>query len=109
MGGDRSFVRRKRSGGWKGTVRLYGAFGENSIDFPRILYRLFPDNSEQTLGRYGSNDLIVWENRSVSIVQLLRPLGRKLREVHRSGGLRCADAGRLVRKVGAKGRWDEGG
>ena len=51
---------------------MYGAVGGNSIDFPRILYRLFPDNSEQTPGRYGSNDLIVWENRSVPIVP---PLG----------------------------------
>ena len=56
MGGNESFVRRKRSGGWeetgvfvryirsggwKGTVRFYGAVGENSIDFWTILYRLF--------------------------------------------------------------------
>ena len=36
---------RKRSGGWEGTERLYGAVGEKSIDFPRTPYRLFPDSS----------------------------------------------------------------
>ena len=32
---------RKWSGGWEGTDRLYGTVGENSIDFLKILYRLF--------------------------------------------------------------------
>ena len=63
MGGVGSFVRWERSGGWfvivhlyegsevedgrkKGvcaeeTERMYGAVGENSIDFLKILYRLF--------------------------------------------------------------------
>ena len=74
MGGIRSFLRRKRSGGcevsdrlygafgaedgWyrivctKETERMYGAVGENSIDFSRILYRLFPDTSIQPLGQH---------------------------------------------------------
>ena len=70
MGGVGAFVRRQRSGGrevtdrlyegnearygrerivctkvsergWEGTERMYGAVGENSIDFQKILYRLF--------------------------------------------------------------------
>ena len=41
MLGNGSFVRRNRSGGWEGTERLYGAVGEKSIDFWKILYRLF--------------------------------------------------------------------
>ena len=41
MGVIGSFVRRNRSGGWEVTNRLYGAVGENSIDFLKILYRLF--------------------------------------------------------------------
>ena len=44
-GGVGSFVRRKRSGGWEESERLYGAVGEKSIDFPRTPYRLFPDSS----------------------------------------------------------------
>ena len=40
-GGIGSFVRRKRGGGLEGRERLYGAVGENSIDFLKILYRLF--------------------------------------------------------------------
>ena len=63
MGGIGPFVRRNRSGGWKGTERLFSAVGENSIDFPRIPYRLFPDTSVQRLGRHGSNDPFVWEGR----------------------------------------------
>ena len=61
----------------KETERLFSAVGENSIDFPRILYRLFPNASVQTLGGHGSNDLIVWEHRSVPIVQSLRFFSRK--------------------------------
>ena len=45
MGGNGAFVRRKRSGGWEGTERLYGAVREKAIDFLKILYRL----SENTL------------------------------------------------------------
>ena len=41
MGGNGSFVRRKQSGIWVGRERMYGAVGENSIDFWKILYRLF--------------------------------------------------------------------
>ena len=41
MLGNGSFVRRNRSGGWEVTNRLYGAVGENSIDFLKILYRFF--------------------------------------------------------------------
>ena len=41
FGADRPLVRRKRSWGWEGTERLYGAVGEKSIDFLKILYRLF--------------------------------------------------------------------
>ncbi len=43
-GGIGSFVRRKRGGGLEGRERLYGAVGENSIDFLKILYRLFRKN-----------------------------------------------------------------
>ena len=39
-----AFVRRKRSGGWEVTECLYGAVGEKSIDFLKILYRL-PKNT----------------------------------------------------------------
>ncbi len=39
----RSVVRRKRSGGWEGMERMYGAVGENSIDFLEKLYRLSSD------------------------------------------------------------------
>ena len=45
MGGNKAFVRRNQSGGWKVTDRLYGAAGEKSIDFFGKLYRL----SEKTL------------------------------------------------------------
>ena len=72
MGGCKAFLRRKRNGGWEVTERLYRAVGENSIDFSRIPYRLFSGSIGQTLGQHGSNDLIVWENRSVPIVL---PLG----------------------------------
>ena len=41
IGGVGTLVRRERSGGWEVTNRLYGAVGENSIDFLKILYRLF--------------------------------------------------------------------
>ena len=67
MGGDGAFVRRNRSGEWEGTERCSYAVGENSIDFPRIPYRLFPDTSVQRLGRHGSNDPFVWEESSVLI------------------------------------------
>ena len=77
MGGNESFVRRKRGRGWEGTERLFSAVGENSIDFPRILYRLFPDTSVQPLERHRINDLFVWEERSVPIVQSLRFFSRK--------------------------------
>ena len=43
MGGIGPFVRRNRSGGWKGTELLFSAVGENSIDFFGKLYRLFSD------------------------------------------------------------------
>ena len=36
-----SFVRRKRSWGWEDAEWMYGAVGENSIDFLKKLYRLF--------------------------------------------------------------------
>ena len=61
-----SAVRRKRSGEWEVSERLYSTVRENSIDFLEKLYRLFSDTSEQTLGLYGSNDLFVWEQCSVS-------------------------------------------
>ena len=38
-----TLVRRKWGGGWEVTERLYGAVGEKSIDFLKILYRLFSD------------------------------------------------------------------
>ena len=41
MGGNESFIRRIRSRGWKGTEHLSYAVGEKSIDFRKILYRLF--------------------------------------------------------------------
>ena len=41
VGGNKAFVWRYQSGGWEGTERMYGAVGENSIDFRKILYRLF--------------------------------------------------------------------
>ena len=41
MGGNGAFVRKKKSGGWEGTDRLYGAVREKSIDFLKILSRLF--------------------------------------------------------------------
>ena len=44
LGGIGAFVRRNRSGGWEEADRLYGAVGENSIDFLEKLYRLFPDD-----------------------------------------------------------------
>ena len=40
-GGIGAFVRRKRSGGLEVTERLSHAVGEKSIDFLKILYRLF--------------------------------------------------------------------
>ena len=40
LGADRSLVRRERSGGWEVSERLYGAVGDKSIDFLKILYRL---------------------------------------------------------------------
>ena len=43
MGRNGSFVRRKRSEGWEVSERLYGAVGENSIDFLEKLYRLSLD------------------------------------------------------------------
>ena len=99
MGECRSFIRRKRSGGWEGTERLYSAVGEGSIDFSPIPYRLFSDTSAQTLGQHSSNDLIVWE-------EPLRFLGRK--ECERAllwgarawvGGGRCADVGEASGRV----------
>ena len=41
LGADRPLVRRKRSGGWEVTERCSYAVGEKSIDFLKILYRLF--------------------------------------------------------------------
>ena len=41
MGGIGAFVRRKWGEVWEVTERMYGAIGENSIDFLKILYRLF--------------------------------------------------------------------
>ena len=80
MGVIGSFVRRNRSGGWEVTNRLYGAVGENSIDFLKILYRLFSDThrlfsdtSVQPFEQHRSNDLFVWDNRSVPIIQLPVP------------------------------------
>ena len=40
MGGIGAFVRRKWGEGWEVTERMYGAVGEKSIDFLKILYRL---------------------------------------------------------------------
>ena len=77
MGENKAFVRRNQSGGWKVTNRLSYAVGEKSIDFPRILCRLFLDTSVHPLGHLGTNELIVWENRSVPIVPPPRLLGRK--------------------------------
>ena len=48
---------------------MYGAVGENSIDFQKILYRLFPDTSVQPLGQHGSNEIFVWDNRSAPVVE----------------------------------------
>ena len=53
---------------------MYGAVGENSIDFPRIPYRLVPDTSVQPLGQHVSNDLIAWEERFVGRGETLCPL-----------------------------------
>ena len=50
---------------------MYGAVGEKSIDFLKILYRLFSDTSVHPLGQYWSNDLLVWELPSAPIVQTL--------------------------------------
>ena len=69
MGGCGSVVPWKWNGGWEVTDRLYGAVGENSIDFPRIPYRLFPDTSVQPFGQHSCNDLNVWDNRTVSSVE----------------------------------------
>ena len=41
MGGVGAVVRRKRSGGWEASERLSHVIGETSIDFLKILYRLF--------------------------------------------------------------------
>ena len=41
MGGCGSVVPWKWNGGWEVTDRLYGAVGEKSIDFQKILSRLF--------------------------------------------------------------------
>ena len=41
MGGIGAFVRRKWGRGWEVTERLFSAVGEKSIDFLKILYRLF--------------------------------------------------------------------
>ena len=41
MGGRWAFVQRKRSEVWEVTNCLYGAVREKSIDFRKILYRLF--------------------------------------------------------------------
>ena len=38
-----SAVRRKRSGEWEVSERLYSTVRENSIDFLEKLYRLFSD------------------------------------------------------------------
>ena len=45
MGGIGAFVRRKWGEGWEVTERMYGAVGEKSIDFLKILYRLFSEYS----------------------------------------------------------------
>ena len=41
MGGIGSFVPWKWNGGWEVSDRLYGAVREKSIDFQKILSRLF--------------------------------------------------------------------
>ena len=41
IGGVESVVRGKRNGGWEVSDRLSYAIGEKSIDFRKILYRLF--------------------------------------------------------------------
>ena len=41
VGGSGTFVRWERSGGWEEAERLFSAVGEKSIDFLKILYRLF--------------------------------------------------------------------
>ncbi len=69
---------------------MYGAVGEKSLDFRKILYRLFSDTSVQPLAQQVSNDLFVWVNRSVPIVQSLRFLRRKERDRAWVGGQRCA-------------------
>lgn len=68
-GGNESFVRRQRSGGWEEAGRMYDAVRENSIDFPRTPYRLFPDTSVRTLEQHWSNDPFVWKHSSVSSVE----------------------------------------
>ena len=84
MGGIGAFVRRKWGEVWEVTERMYGAIGENSIDFLKILYRLFPDTSVQPLERHRINDLIVWEHRSASSVEK----GTKVRGNKGEGALR---------------------
>ena len=76
IGGVESVVRGKRNGGWEVSDRLSYAIGEKSIDFLKILYRLFrisyrlfPDTSIQTLGGHESNDLTVWKHRSAHSVE----------------------------------------
>ena len=123
-GGNESVVRRNRSGRWVVSERLYEErraknwrersgcmvrVGENSIDFLKILYRLFPDTSVEPLGQHGSNDLIVWEHRSVPIVQPLCLLGRKQRDRTRIGE-ECAQMWvRFVRGVTCEGAQMRGG
>ena len=64
---------------------MYGAVGENSIDFPWIPYRLFPDTSVQPLGQHGSNEMFVWDKHSVPIAQPLPSSVEKSAKVRYGG------------------------
>ena len=101
IGGDGAFVRRKRSGGWEVTDRLSYAVGENSIDFSRIPYRLFPNTSVQTLGRRESNDLFVWENRLASSAE-------KSANVRRGDGISSQERVRSKAVKAKSDKWDGG-
>ena len=55
MGGNESFVRRKRSGGWEGAELLFSAVKEKSIDFFRIHPYNGSDGMEAAIRLYGCN------------------------------------------------------
>ena len=95
IGGGRLVVPWQRSGGWEVSERMYGAVGENSIEFLKILYRLFPDTSVQPLGQHRSNDWFVREERCISSVE-------KSASVRRRGSASCVGLWRKVRRGGGQ-------